>query len=52
MTTNEVAMPWALTETQSKDVADRQIARALAKYAEENGGGPGGPLLKFKKDDG
>lgn len=51
MSTNEVAMPWALTETQSKEVTDRRAAKALAKFAEENGGGPGGPLLKFKKDE-
>ena len=51
MSTNEEAMPWALTEVQSKEVADRQVAKALAKFAEENGGGPGGPLLKFKKDE-
>ena len=51
MSTNEEAMPWALTETQSKEVADRQVAKALAKFAEENGDGPGGPLLKFKKDE-
>jgi hypothetical protein len=48
---NEEAMPWALTEVQSKQVADRQAAKALAQYAEKNGGGPGGPLLKFKKDE-
>ena len=51
MSTNEEAMPWALTPAQSKEVADRQVAKALAKFAEENGGGPGGPLLKFKKDE-
>jgi hypothetical protein len=44
-------MSWALTESQSKEVATRQLAKALAKFAEENGGGPGGPLLKFKKDE-
>ena len=51
MSTNEEAMPWALTPAQSKEVTDRQVAKALAKFAEENGGGPGGPLLKFKKDE-
>ena len=44
-------MPWALTEVQSKEMTDRQIAKALAKFAEDDGGGPGGPLLKFKKDE-
>jgi hypothetical protein len=48
---NEDTAPWALTPAQSKEVADRQVAKALAKFAEENGGGPGGPLLKFKKDE-
>ena len=48
---NEETAPWALTPAQSKEVADRQVAKALAKFAEENGGGPGGPLLKFKKDE-
>jgi len=43
---------WALTETQSKQIADRNIAKALTKFAQENGGGPGGPLLKFKKGEG
>ena len=51
MSTNEEVMPWALTEVQSQQVAERQIAKALAKFAEEDGGGPGGPLLKFKKDE-
>ncbi len=51
MSTNEEAMPWALTEVQSKAITDRQIAKALAKFAEDDGGGPGGPLLKFKKDE-
>jgi hypothetical protein len=44
-------MPWALTDAQSKEIAVRQAAKALAKFADENGGGPGGPLLKFKKDE-
>jgi hypothetical protein len=49
MTSSE--MPWELSEAQSKEVAVRQTAKALAKFAEEDGGGPGGPLLKFKKDE-
>src|SRR5580693_7062239 len=48
---DEDTTAWALTPAQSKEVADRQVAKALAKYAEKNGGGPGGPLLKFKKDE-
>ena len=51
MSTNEETLPWALTEVQSKAITDRQIAKALAKFAEDDGGGPGGPLLKFKKDE-
>ena len=27
------------------------MRKALAKFAEDDGGGPGGPLLKFKKDE-
>jgi hypothetical protein len=51
MPSSEEAMPWGLSEVQSRQVADRQLAKALAKFAEEKGGGPGGPLLKFKKDE-
>ena len=51
MTSTEMTTNWALTEAQSQQVAERQVAKALAKFAEENGGGPGGPLLKFKKDE-
>lgn len=44
---NSTETAWALTPAQSKEVA----AKALAKLAQEYGGGPGGPLLKFKKDE-